>query len=98
MQETDMRVNALDNLAVELEHKTQHTVGCRVLGPEIDGEITNSSFGHGALIQLQVQRRRIAQVPRRPSRATTRCLVRWAKFDLYPFARRHETILLIAPP
>jgi hypothetical protein len=41
-----MRVNSLDNLAVELEYETQHAVSCRVLGPEIDGEIANSRFGH----------------------------------------------------
>ena len=46
MQETNMRVNAHDDLAVELEHETQHAVSRRVLGPEIDCEIANGSFGH----------------------------------------------------
>jgi hypothetical protein len=32
MQETNMRVNSLDNLAVEFEHETQHAVRRRVLG------------------------------------------------------------------
>src|SRR5262249_6802629 len=44
-----MRVNALHDLAVEFEHKTQHAVGRRVLRPEIDGEIADSSFGHSGL-------------------------------------------------
>ena len=34
MQETNMRVNALYDLAVELEYKTQDAVRRRVLGPE----------------------------------------------------------------
>ena len=34
-----MRVHALDNLAVKLQHKAQHAVRRRVLGPEIDREI-----------------------------------------------------------
>jgi hypothetical protein len=31
------------NLAIELEHKTQYAVCRRVLGPEIDSEIAQSS-------------------------------------------------------
>ena len=49
MLETNMRVNALYDLAVELEYKTQHPMGCRVLGPKIDGEIADSRFGHSGL-------------------------------------------------
>jgi len=63
MQETNMRVNALDNLSVEFKHKTQYTVGRGVLGPEIDGEIADSSFGHDDLALLIVQRRPFLQVP-----------------------------------
>jgi hypothetical protein len=50
MQETNMRVNALYDLSVELEYKTQHPMGRWVLGPEIDGEIADSSFGHSGLM------------------------------------------------
>ena len=46
VEKPDMRIDALHNLAVELKHKTQHAVGRRVLGPEIDGEIANGRFGH----------------------------------------------------
>ena len=46
MQETNMRVNALYDLTVELDYKTQHPMGRRVLGPEIDGKIADRSFGH----------------------------------------------------
>jgi hypothetical protein len=49
MQEPNMRVNALYDLAVELEYKTQHPMGRRVLGPKIDGEIADSRFGHSGL-------------------------------------------------
>ena len=46
MQQTDMRIDALDDFTIELEHETQYAMGRRVLGPEIDGEIAKSSFGH----------------------------------------------------
>jgi hypothetical protein len=46
MQETNMRVNALYDLAVELEYKTQDAVRRRVLGPEIDSEVADSSLDH----------------------------------------------------
>jgi hypothetical protein len=49
MQQTDMRIDALHNLAIELEHKAQYAVRRRMLGPEIDGEIAQSRFGHGGL-------------------------------------------------
>src|SRR4029079_1804454 len=38
MQQPDMRIDAFDDLAVELEHEAQHAVRGRVLRPEIDGE------------------------------------------------------------
>jgi hypothetical protein len=44
-----MRIDARNDLAVELEHEAQNAVGRRVLGPEIDGEIADSSFGHTGL-------------------------------------------------
>ena len=34
-----MRIDAFDDLAVELEHEAQHAVRRRMLRPEIDGEI-----------------------------------------------------------
>ena len=49
VQQSDMRIDARNDLAVELEHEAQNAVGRRVLGPEIDGEIANSSFGHTGL-------------------------------------------------
>ncbi len=39
MQQADMRIDALDDLAVELQHETQHAVRRRMLRTEIDGEI-----------------------------------------------------------
>src|SRR6185312_13749597 len=38
MKQTDMRVDTLDDLAVELQHQTQHAVGCGMLRPKIDAE------------------------------------------------------------
>ena len=40
MQKPDMRIDALDHFAVELEHKPQHAVRRRMLRAEIDGEIS----------------------------------------------------------
>src|SRR4029453_8661270 len=66
MQKTNVRIDARNDLAVELEHKAQNAVGRRVLGPEIDGEIADSSFGHiGLTSNAGVQRRRLPQVPKR---------------------------------
>jgi hypothetical protein len=49
MEKPDMRIDALHNLAIELEHKAQYAVRRRVLGPEIEGEIAQSGLGHGGL-------------------------------------------------
>src|SRR6266567_7436935 len=46
MQEPDVRIDALDYLAVELEYQAQHAVRRRMLRPEIDGEIAQRGFGH----------------------------------------------------
>ena len=52
VKQADMRVDALDDLAVELEHEAQYAVRRRVLRPEIDGELavvafTLAAFGLG---------------------------------------------------
>ena len=39
MQEADMRVDALDHLAVKLEHEAQHAMRRRMLRPEVDREV-----------------------------------------------------------
>ena len=49
MQQTDMRIDPLDHLAVELQHQAQHAVSRRMLRTEIDGEIAQLRFGHHAL-------------------------------------------------
>jgi hypothetical protein len=46
VEQSDMRIDALNDLAVELEHEAQNAMGRRMLGPKIDGEIADSSFGH----------------------------------------------------
>ena len=35
MQQADVRISALDDFAVELEHKAQYTMGSRMLRPEV---------------------------------------------------------------
>ena len=42
MQQPDMRIDALDHLAVELQHEAQHAVRRRMLRPEVDGEVAQS--------------------------------------------------------
>ena len=49
MEQADMRVDALDDLAVELEHEAQHAMGRRMLRPEIDGEVAVVAFMLAAL-------------------------------------------------
>ncbi len=41
MKEADMRIDALDDLAVEFEHEAQDAVRGRMLRPEIDGEVAS---------------------------------------------------------
>ena len=77
MQKPNMRVNALDDLAVEFKHQTQHAVRRRVLRSEIDREIARSGFGHSRLasvhqnpippVPVPICRPRIMSFGRRPS-------------------------------
>ena len=39
MKQADMRIDARDHFAVELQHQAQHAMRRRMLRPEIDGEI-----------------------------------------------------------
>ena len=45
MQEPDMRIDALDDLAVELQHEAQHAMRGRMLRAEVDGEVAEV-LGH----------------------------------------------------
>ena len=47
VEQADMRVDPLDDLAVELEHQPQHAVRGRMLGPEIDRVIGDIGLGGG---------------------------------------------------
>ena len=47
MQQADVRIDPLDDLAVELEHEAQHAVRGRMLRPEVDGEVAEV-LGHQA--------------------------------------------------
>ena len=44
-----MGIDALHDLAIELQHQTQHAVRRRMLRPEIDGEIAQRGLSHHAL-------------------------------------------------
>ena len=48
-----MRVDALDHLAVELQHETQHAMGSRVLRAEIDVEVADVGFRHGDAVSSE---------------------------------------------
>ena len=39
-----MRIDALDDLAVELQHEAQYAVRSRMLRPEVDGEIAQAGL------------------------------------------------------
>jgi hypothetical protein len=47
MQKADVGIDALHHLAVELQHETEHPVGRRMLGPEVDVELADVGFRHG---------------------------------------------------
>ena len=46
MEQADVRIDALDHLAVELEHEAQHAVRGRMLRPEVDVEGADLGLGH----------------------------------------------------
>jgi hypothetical protein len=49
MEQTDVRIDTLDNLSIKFQHKSKYAVGRRMLGAEIDGKIANASFWHADL-------------------------------------------------
>lgn len=52
VQQADVGVGAHNLLAVELEDKSQHAVGGRVLGPEVDGVVADLAPRQGAVARL----------------------------------------------
>ncbi len=52
MQQADMRIAALDDLAVHLDDEAQHAVGRRVLRPEVHRQGLDLDVGHAALALL----------------------------------------------
>jgi len=66
MQEPDVRIRALDDLSVELEHQPQHAVRSRVLGPEVHRVVANFSHGIGRAYRIapdSVRARRALSAP-----------------------------------
>ena len=49
MEQTDVRIDTLDNLSIKFQHKSKYAVGRRMLGAEIYGKIANASFWHAEL-------------------------------------------------
>ena len=49
MQQPDMRIDALDDLAVEFQHQPQHAMRRRMLRPEVDIEVADVGFSHRSL-------------------------------------------------
>ena len=49
-----MRVGALHDLAVKLQHEAQHAVRRRVLGPEVDVEIADLLFAGLGVVEIAV--------------------------------------------
>src|SRR5262249_21476115 len=47
MQQSDMRIDPFDHFAVKLQNQSQNAVRCRMLRPEIDGEIARRGCGFG---------------------------------------------------
>ena len=45
MEQTDVRIDTLDNLSIKFQHKSKYAVGRRMLGAEIDGKIANATSG-----------------------------------------------------
>ena len=44
VQQADMRIDAVDHLAVQFQHQTQHAMRRRMLRPEIDVEVADRAF------------------------------------------------------
>ncbi|MNK90567.1 hypothetical protein D3C87_1106250 [compost metagenome] len=48
MQKTDMRIDALDDFAVQLQNQTQHAVRGRMFRTEVDREIADVMLSHSS--------------------------------------------------
>ncbi len=64
MQQADMRIGALDHLAVQLQHHAQHTVGRRVLRAEVDVEVADLLFRRAGVVEFSVHQKTSRWVPR----------------------------------
>ena len=47
-----MRINSINDFAVQLQHQAQHAVRCRMLRPEVDVELADFGFGHFGLLVI----------------------------------------------
>src|SRR5262249_33542143 len=67
-QEPDVRIDALDDFAVELEHQPQYPVRGWMLRPEIDVELADLGLSH-AVLNLSHSPPQRASLGRAPARA-----------------------------
>jgi hypothetical protein len=67
VQQADVRIGALDDLAVELEHQAQHAVRRRMLRPEVQRVVADLSHG-----SCEVRRANFSGSCRRHCRGSTR--------------------------
>jgi hypothetical protein len=58
VQQADVRVGALDDLAVEFEHQAQHAVRGRVLGPEVQRVVLDQP---SAMLMARQSRLRLSE-------------------------------------
>jgi hypothetical protein len=47
VEQTDVGIDPLDNLAVQLQNKAQDSMGSGMLRPEVEGEVADLGFSHG---------------------------------------------------
>src|SRR5262249_24819572 len=77
MQETDVRIDPLHHLAIELQNKPQHAMRGRVLRSEIDREIAVQGIAHSDLDRLAVCRANVSRQHRFLGDCPAQKQVRW---------------------
>ncbi len=55
MQQADMRIDALDDLAVQLQYQTKHAMRGRMLRAEVDGVVLDLDVADGRLVVALIE-------------------------------------------
>jgi hypothetical protein len=69
MQKADMRIDALDDFTIELQHETQHAVRRWVLRAEVDRKVADVMFSHSAMLRSGGDRWQTEGIARGPIRS-----------------------------